>query len=315
MARRNLLYAGGLVTLLLVVGIAYYAYQPSTPGTTTNSAGSGNVQVVAAENFWGSLASQLGGTHANVVSIVTDPNADPHEYETNANNATAVANAKFVIMNGAGYDDWFGKLVNASSTPGQKVLNVANLLGYDGGDLTHFSNEHFWYNPVFVNKTVNAMYKDFISIDPANTAYYQAQYKSLNSSLHGYMSLEASIKAHFGGTKVASTETIFLYMANATGLDVVSPFGFMKAVAEGNDPSAQDIAAFQQLLSQQPPVVKALVLNAQTVTQTTDSMKSLATQSKIPVVAVTETLQPVNVTFQQWMTTELTNLQNALSGQ
>lgn len=313
MAGRNLLYAGIIIIVLLIVGVAYYLYQPSASNTTTSGGGSGPVQVVAAENFWGSLASQLGGTHANVVSIVSDPNADPHAYETNPQNATAVANAKLVIMNGAGYDTWISKLINASNTPGQKVLNVANLLGYTD-DLTKFSNEHFWYNPVFVNKTVNAMYKDYIAIDPANTAYYQQQYKALNSSLHGYMTLEANIKAHFGGTKVASTETIFLYMSNATGLQVISPFEFMKAVAEGNEPNAQDVATFQRLVSATPPTIKLLVFNNQTVTQTTDSIKSAAKANNIPIVAVTETLQPVNVTFQQWMTTELTSIQTALNG-
>jgi zinc/manganese transport system substrate-binding protein len=124
------------------------------------------------------------------------------------------------------------------------------------------------------------------------------------------MHLESQIKAKFGGTKVASTETIFVYMANATGLNVISPFEFMKAVAEGNDPSAQDVVTFQNILQQNQ--VKILVYNNQTVTQVTDSMKSLAQQQKIPIVPVTETLQPVNVTFQQWMTTELTNVQTAL---
>jgi len=313
---RSRFFAPAIIGVILLVGLVagVYLFSAGSSPTTTSASSPGTIQVVAAENFWGSLASQLGGTHASVVSIVTDPNADPHEYETNPRNATAVARANFVIMNGGGYDDWFGKLVNASNAPGQKVLNVAKLLGYNGGDLAHFSNEHFWYNPAFVNKTVNAIYHDFVSIDGANADYYRSQYASLNASLHGYMSLEASIKAHFGGTKVASTETIFLFMANATGLDVISPFGFMKAVAEGNDPSAQDVAAFQQRVTAQPPVVKLLVFNNQTVTQSTDNIKSLATQNKIPIVGVTETLQPVNVSFQQWMTAELTNLQTALNG-
>jgi zinc/manganese transport system substrate-binding protein len=306
----SFLYAGIGILVLLVVGVAAAVYL--LPGSSTTS--NGVVQVVAAENFWGSLASQLGGSHANVVSIVTDPNADPHSYESNPQNATAVAKANLVIENGGGYDDWMLHLVSASNTPNQKVLNVANLLAYDEADLTHFSNEHFWYNPTFVNKTVNAMYKDYIAIDPSNSAYYKQQYSNLNASLYKYMTLEAQIKQQFGGTKVASTETIFLYMANATGLNVVSPFGFMKAVATGNDPSAQDVAAFHRLLDQ-PGVVKMLIYNSQTASPITASIQQQAVQNKIPVVAVTETLQPVNVTFQTWMITELTSVQNALKGQ
>ena len=301
-----------LALVLVIMGGYVGVTSLYQPGQTQTSVNEGVVQVVAAENFWGSLASQLGGHHAHVVSIVTDPNADPHQYESNPQNATAVAKANFVIENGAGYDDWMDKLISASNTPGQRVLNVATQLGYQEADQKSFSNEHFWYNPEFVNRTVNAMYKVFVAIDPADASYFRSQYSALNSSLHEYMALEADIRAHFAGTKVAATETIFLYMANATGLDVVSPFGFMKAVAEGIDPPAQDVATFQELLTTQPPLVRLLVYNSQTVTQVTDNMKSLAQQNHIVIVPVTETMQPVNATFQQWMTAELTSLQTAL---
>jgi zinc/manganese transport system substrate-binding protein len=314
----------GVVVLLVVAAlVGIYLTQRGSAGTTTSSNVGGSssvIQVVAGENFWGSLAAQLGGSHANVVSIVTDPNADPHEYEANPKNATAVADANLVIMNGVGYDDWLGQLVNASNTPGQTVLNVANVLGANDKNVgvsesAKFSNEHFWYNPVFVNMTVHAMYNDYVKIDPADTAYYQQQYKTLNASLYGYMKLEAQIKAQYGGTNIACTETICLYLANATGLNVLSPFEFMKAIAEGTDPSAQDVVTFTSLLTSQPPGIKVLIYNNQTITQITDNMKATATQNHIPITWVTETMVPPNGVFQDWMTTELTGLQNALKGQ
>ena len=106
------------------------------------SAPHGVLQVVAAENFWGSLVSQIGGSHVQVLSIVSDPNADPHEYESNTTDARAVATANYVIENGAGYDSWADKLLGASENPNRKVLNVATLLGKKEGD-----NPHFWYDP------------------------------------------------------------------------------------------------------------------------------------------------------------------------
>ena len=42
------------------------------------------IRVVAAENFWGSIASQLGGDHVTVTSIITNPDTDPHDYEPTA---------------------------------------------------------------------------------------------------------------------------------------------------------------------------------------------------------------------------------------
>jgi len=266
------------------------------------------IPVVAAENFWGSLISQLGGSRTQVLSIVTDPNADPHEYESNSQDAQAIANAAFVIINGAGYDDWATKLIAASNTPHQVVLNVADLLGKKEGD-----NPHFWYSPTYVNDTVKAMYNDLLTIDPADTSYFTQQYISLNASLGVYNSRISEIRAQFAGTKVASTESIFVYLANATGLDVVSPPAFMDAVAEGNDPPAQSIVQFQQLL--QNGTVSVLVYNAQTVTPLTQNIKALAASKGIPIVAVTETIQPPDVTFQVWMNAELITLQNALNAQ
>ena len=240
----------GVIILVLVVGVAaglYLTKGPTTSTSQTSTGGSGTVfQVVAAENFWGSLVGQLGGTHVNVTSIVSDPNTDPHQYESDPANARAVANAKLVIINGAGYDTWCQSLINASNTPGQTVLNVQSAVGLAGkSDL----NPHFWYSPYYVNDTVHAMYKDLVAIDPSDTTYFHQNYANLNSSLwSSFMSREKTIKQQFAGHPVAATEDIFVYMANATGLKVVSPDGFMVAVAEGNDPPAQDVATFQQLM-------------------------------------------------------------------
>ncbi len=284
----------------------------STPSTAQNnivsstSSSSSRVQIVAAENFWGSLISQLGGTHVQVLSIVTDPNADPHEYESNTADAQSIATANYVIVNGAGYDDWAIKLIGASNNPSQKVLNVANLLDKKAGD-----NPHFWYDPSYVNQTVAQMYSDLVSIDPANTAYYKQQYVDLNDSLGQYNNRINEIKQKFAGTQVASTESIFVYLANATGLDLVSPPEFMEAVAEGNDPPAQSVVEFQHQI--QNGTVNLLVYNAQTVTPVTQNIKAMAAQKGIPIVAVTETIQPSDISFQDWMNAELISLQNGLN--
>jgi len=282
----------------------------SSSVSSSSSTSTSTIQIVAAENFWGSLISQLGGTHVQVLSIVSDPNADPHEYESNTADAQAIANANFVIVNGAGYDDWALKIIAASNNPNQKVLNVADLIGKKEGD-----NPHFWYSPVYVNETVNKMYSDLISIDPANTAYYMQQYASLNASLGQYNSRIDEIKQQFHGTRVAATESIFVYLANATGLDLVSPPEFMEAVAEGNDPPAQSVVQFQQQLQGQGGNVTVLVYNEQTVTPLTQSIKALASKENIPIVGVTETIQPPDVSFQDWMNGELLSLQNALNAQ
>ncbi len=300
----------GILVIIIIVGGGFFFLSRNPAPSSTATSSSGNVlQVVAAENFWGSLVSQIGGSHVQVLSIVSDPNADPHEYESNAADARAIATADYVIENGAGYDTWADKLLSAgSSNPNRKVLNVANLVGVpDGG------NPHLWYNPAYVNQAIAQMESDLIALDPADAAYYRQNYATLQSNLAEYQGRIAAIKQQFGGTEVASTESIFMYLANAAGLNLVSPPAFIDAVAEGNDPPAASIVQFEnQLKSGQ---VKVLVYNEQTVTPLTESMKALAAQEGIPVIGVTETIQPPDATFQEWMNAELIDLQNALNAQ
>ena len=296
------------VLAALIVSGAFAGIYLSNPTTSSTTSSSGVIHVVAAENFWGSLITQLGGTRVSVTSIVSDPNADPHEYESNTANAIAIANAQFVIINGAGYDTWAQQLIAASSTPHQVVLNVQELINQTGD-----ANPHFWYSPTYVNETVKAMYQDLVSIDPSHASYYTQQYDALKASLAEYNGRIAEIKQQFGGVKVASTEGIFGYLANATGLDLVSPPAFMEAVSEGNDPPAQSIVQFDQLITN--GTVKVLVYNAQTVTPLTQSTKALASQYNIPIVPETETIQPPDASFQVWMNAQLIILQNALNQQ
>src|SRR5438876_12136790 len=122
-------------------------------GAPAASPGSGQpLQVIAGENFWGSIASQLGGTHVSVTSIVTNPNTDPHEYESSATDARAFATADYVILNGTGYDDWGQKLLSANPGSSRKVLTVAELLNKKAGD-----NPHFWYNHDWVERVAETI--------------------------------------------------------------------------------------------------------------------------------------------------------------
>src|SRR2546425_3067134 len=305
--RRGYLIAAVLAVILVTATAAgLYLNRPASQTSSTQ------VQVVAAENFWGSLVSQLGGTHTQVLSIVSEPNADPHDYESTAANARAIANANFVNVNGGGYDDWALRLLSANNNPSQKVLIVANLLGKQAGD-----NPHFWYSPSYVNQTVHTMYSDLVTVDSTNAAYYGQQYAGLNASLGQYNSRINEIAAKFAGRPVASTESIFVYLAKATRLNLISPPEFMKAVSEGNEPTTPDRILFEQQIinGTQPRNATVLVYNEQTATQLTLTIRAEAVAHLIPIVGVTETVQPSDAHFQDWMNAELIDLQRALDSQ
>jgi zinc/manganese transport system substrate-binding protein len=278
------------------------------------------IKVVAAENFWGSLVSQMGGNLTSVLSIVSDPNADPHEYEANTSDAAAVAEANFVIVNGDGYDEWASQLIASSNTGGQEILNVSVLDGVNvnGGIVT--GNPHQWYNPLYVNHTLLAMYSDLVALQPTSKTIFQQNFANLNTSSGGSaqgVSIDElynradQIREKFAGTVVASTESIFVYLANYTGLDLISPQPFMEAIAEGNDPPAQSVSLFECQL--ESGHVRVLVYNVQTVTPITTTLEALAAQNNVTVTEVSETIQPTGTSFQAWMYGEYDYLENALN--
>jgi zinc/manganese transport system substrate-binding protein len=278
----------------------------SACGGPTSAAASGPIKVVAGQNFWGSIAIQLGGSKASVQSVVSDPNADPHEYESNTNDARAFADANFVILNGAGYDNWANKLLSANPSSHRTVLIAAELLGKKAGD-----NPHFWYSPDYVTRMADQITADYKSVDSADSAYFDHERAVFTAALNQYSQRLAEIKSKFNGISVGSTESVFAYMATYLGLNLISPPAFMDAVAEGNDPPASAVINFQNQITTKQ--VKVLVYNVQTATAVTTNVKHLAALAGIPTVGVSETLQPESATFQDWQVSQLVALQNALN--
>jgi len=294
-------------------GLYHFSVGP-TPCVGDNCPSNGVVNVVAAENFWGSLVSQIGGKYVHVTSIITDPNTDPHEYQSNDSDAIAITDAKYVIVNNVGYDTWCTGLIKADGDTNQTILNIGDSLGVSVTGGIRTGNPHLWYNPTYVNETVAWMYHNLSTIAPAHASYFEARYNALTANLTTLYDEIGLIKHKFAGTQVAATESIFVYLANATGLTLVSPPAFLEAVAEGNDPPDPSIATFEnQLEGKNASVnVSVLVFNAQTVTPITTSMKEIAQAHNITVMSVTETIVPPNVPFEQWMGGELDALYVAL---
>jgi len=290
---------GAVVFGLLVLTLACGSPAP-------NGLPPGAISVIAGENFWGSIALQLGGSHVSVQSVVSDPNADPHEYESSANDARAFAEAKLVILNGAGYDDWGKKLLDASPASGRHVLTVAALLGKKVGD-----NPHFWYSPDYVARVADAITAQYRSIDSRDAGYFDQRRAEFATALRPYTDEIARIKLKYAGTPVGATESIFVYLAAALGLNLTTPTEFMDAVAEGNDPPAAAVVEFQNQISANQ--INVLVFNVQTTTAVTTNMKTLAAARHIPSTGLSETVLPENVKFQDWQLRQLTSLEAALS--
>jgi zinc/manganese transport system substrate-binding protein len=277
-------------------------------GPSTPPCPSGQPVVVAAENFWGSIATQLGGDRVCVRSIIVNPDTDPHAYEAKPSDARLIAGARYVIVNGAGYDPWAPKLIAANPVPGRVLLTVGDLVGKKEGD-----NPHLWYSPDYVARVIDRINTDLDAVDPRDAAYFdQQKSRYLSVGLKDYLGTLAAIKQRYHGTPVGATESIFAYVADATSLNLITPPEYMKAISEGTDPSAADKAVIEQQISRRS--IKVFVFNSQNSTKDVVALVDKARAQKIPVAQVTETLSPVGATFQDWQTKQLQGLLAALGG-
>jgi zinc/manganese transport system substrate-binding protein len=295
-----------LTSLLVIVlgldacsGVVSQTPESGTPASTT-------ISVVAAENFYGNIVQQLGAGHVSVDSILSDPNVDPHEYESNVQDSIAVSQAKLVIENGADYDTWMDKLLAASPNPDRITLVGAELAPHPLPD-----NPHVWYGIDNVQAIAKAITDALKKIDPADGAVFDSALATFQQSLIPLQQKISEIKAKYAGTPVGLTETIFLYQSEPLGLNVLTPFDFEKAIAEGNDPPADSVVTANDQITTH--AVKVLIYNLQTVTPITTNLQSEARQLNIPIVGVSETMPP-GKTYQSWMLDQLNALEQALGG-
>ena len=263
------------------------------------------VAVVAAENFWGSIAAQVGGAHVKVTSIITNPDTDPHEYEPTAADARTFATAQLAIVNGVGYDPWATELA-AANGGGGTVLDVGTVLG-----LAKDANPHRWYNPADVQRVVTAVVADLARIDPADGAAFRSGGRTFEQrDLATYRQLVQMIHRRFVGTRVGASESIFAMLAPALGLDLVTPATFLRAISDGTDVSAAEVTTIDQQITGHR--IAIYVYNSQNATPDVAAQLALCRKAGIPVAHITETLAPAGATYQSWQVAQLRGILSAL---
>jgi zinc/manganese transport system substrate-binding protein len=262
------------------------------------------VKVVAAENFYGDLATQIGGSNVTVTSILSSPDQDPHLFEASAETAKALSDAKVVIVNGVDYDPWMEKLLGAHKAPGRKELVVGALVGHKAGD-----NPHLWYDPAYMKAAGKALVADLVALDPSHKADYEQGYAKYLDSLKPLDDKIAALRKSYAGQPVTASEPVFGYQAGLIGLKVHNE-KFALAVMNNAEPTASEVAGFENDLKGKK--VKVMLYNAQASEPAVQRLVQLAKDSGIPVVGVSET-EPPGATYQTWMLGQLDALDKALA--
>lgn len=296
---RDVLRLTAGIVAALALGTAGIATAQAAPSGT-------KTVVVAAENFYGDMANQVGGSHVAVTSIMSNPDQDPHLFETSPSTARDLSAARIVVFNGAAYDPWMDKLLGASPRPARVQIEAASLVGKKAGD-----NPHLWYLPATMPAVAKAYAQALKQADPSSAADVDRQLAGFLSSLEPINAKIAAMRAKYHGLPVTATEPVFGYMAEAVGLDVRN-MRLQTAVMNDTEPSAADLAAFEQDLRGRR--VKVLFYNAQVSDEMTRKMLAIAKSSGVGVVSVTET-EPHGMNYQSWMLHQLDALDAALAQQ
>lgn len=286
----------------LVVGV----FLAGCGGTGAGAASSGKLRVVAVESTWGSIAAQLGGDRVEVTEVISNPAADPHDYEPTSENARSLAETQLAIVNGLGYDAWASKLLEANPSEGRTVIDVGEVLGLEDGD-----NPHQWYSPPAVRRVAARIAAAYAAADPDHAAYFRDQLRRFErDGLREYDDLIAHIKSRYGGTPVGASESIFAPLAPVLGLHLLTPASFLDAVSEGTEPTPADkVTADHQIADHQ---IAVWVYNSQNATPDVRRLSAAAEAAGIPVATVTETPTPEGVSFQDWQVRQLRELEKAL---
>ncbi|HEY7942777.1 MAG TPA: zinc ABC transporter substrate-binding protein [Candidatus Limnocylindrales bacterium] len=292
----------------IIVAAALGASLVSCGGSTAPSSPTGSgtqLAVVGTENFYADLLAQIG-PDVRVSSLLNDPNADPHAFETSPQAAALVADARLVIVNGIGYDDFMQQLLSASPDPTRIVINVQQLLG-----VADDVNAHVWYDPTTMQRVAVAATTALGQLEPPQAFNLSMNMRAYQAALLPLTAEITLLRNQFGGSPVAVTEPVAGYVTDAAGLRVLTPAGFQKAVEEGTDPAPVDVAAMEDLLNGRQ--VKVLIYNSQVTTPITQRMRDLAVADGIPVVGVSETMPPAYAHYAAWQLAQLQALQAALA--
>lgn len=286
-------------------GLAAFALAALAFAAPPARAADGKIAVVAAENFYGDIARQVGGDRVSVVSIMNSPDQDPHLFETTPGIVRQIAAAQVVIYNGANYDAWMEKLLQAAPRAARLTTNVAALTAHKTGD-----NPHLWYDPAVVRSVARSLEAAFAKIDNPHFQDYRARLIAFEASLKPIDDKIAAIRGKYAGAPVTASEPVFGYMAQALGLTVRNE-RFQLSVMNDTEPSARDVAAFEQDLKEHK--VRVMFYNKQASSKIVQHLVELAHAANIPVVGITETAPP-GVSYQDWMLGEINATEKALTG-
>ena len=226
--------AGVVALVALVVGAC---------GGRVDDGNAAGVPVVTTTTILADLVHQIGGDRVRVESLVPK-GGEVHTFDPTPSDIRRVTDARLVVRNGLGLDDWLGDLVGDTGTQapvialGDDLPGVILIAGEEPGEA---ANPHLWMNVAYASAYAERIGEALEAADPEGAATYRANlaaYQERLAALDEYARTQLGEIPEANRT-VVSFHDAFAYFAAAYGLTIDGTV----VDAPGQDPSAGQVAA------------------------------------------------------------------------
>ncbi len=257
--------------VLVAAAVAAIGLSACGPGLSSGAPGS-TVSVVTTTTVFADMISNVGGAYVHVTSLA-GKNADVHTFEPKPADIQTIANAKLLVMNGLGLDDWLERAItngSASGTPLVKLgvdLPSVELLPGEGPGT---QNPHLWMDVKYAELYVDRIAAALKSVDPARARPYDNQAVAYKARLE---TVDAGVRSKIAAIPEANRRIVmfhdaFPYFAREYGITIVG----VAVEAPGQDPSAGYSAELIRAI--RDAGVKAIFSESQFPTKLLDELAS-----------------------------------------
>jgi ABC-type Zn uptake system ZnuABC Zn-binding protein ZnuA len=280
-----------LTALVALTTVAAGACQPTMSSPAAGSGGAPTaaadaIKVVTTTTVFADIVQNVGGSRVAATSIIP-AGVGPEDYEPKPDDARKLSDAKLVISNGVGLDNFLDRLL-ASGTGGKTPQLVLGdgipTIAVDGQP-----NPHFWLDPSLVKQYyVPKIAAKLSELDPAGKATYDANAAAYSAALD---SLDAELKAKIAtipeaNRKLVTFHDAFPYFANHFGFELV---GVILANV-GQEPTASELAAL--VAKVKSAGVKAVFSEAQFSPKLSQTLAQEAGITKVVTTLYNDALGP-----------------------
>lgn len=279
----------GTVTALAGTATLTLGLASCSGGSDDPAADNADLKIVASTAVWGSVAQRViddakdAGSDLDVTvsTILSGTDGDPHEYEATAKDISAIRDADVVLGNGAGYDTW---LTDNAASDAEVITAAPVAEGHDHGDEHDHgdTNPHVWFDLTAVNEFADHLAGYLHSVDGSFPDHADTVSDDLSKVTDRLKALPAS--------EALLTEPVAADLLKGTKVTDVTPEGFAHATLNESEPSAADLSAARDLVTD--GTVDILITNAQAQTpastQLVDAAKDKGLTDRHAVINVNE---------------------------